>query len=150
MRSTSNHNVLLMTKTLLFIYISLLVTGSAFLCNAQPSHSSTPSTIETSSLNKEITDFLDKEMTAHLNDIKSYDPAPDKVFAAGTTGKAASKTNGTETAAANGEPAAARWARARPQYVMDGADMISSPCPARYFIRARQRSPLARCQAWPR
>src|ERR1700724_1500090 len=71
-------------------------------------------------------------------------------FAAGATGKAASKTNGTETAAANGEPAAARWARARPQYVMDRGDMISSPCPARYFIRARQRSPPARRQAWPR
>jgi len=26
-------------------------------------------------------------MTAHLNDIKSYDPAPDKVFSAGTTGE---------------------------------------------------------------
>ena len=26
-------------------------------------------------------------MTAHLNDIKSYDPAPDKVFPAGTTGE---------------------------------------------------------------
>src|ERR1700730_3266131 len=71
-------------------------------------------------------------------------------FAAGATGNAGSKTNGTETAAANGDPAAAKWARARPQYVMDRADMMSSPCPARYFIRARQRSPPARRQAWPR
>ena len=36
-------------------------------------------------------------------------------FAAGATGKAGSKTNGTEIAAANGDPAAAKCARARPQ-----------------------------------
>ena len=36
-------------------------------------------------------------------------------FAARATGKAGSKTNGTETAAANGDPAAAKCARARPQ-----------------------------------
>jgi hypothetical protein len=53
--------------------------------DAQPARQ--PSTVETPSLNKEITDFLDQEMAAHLNDIKSYDPAPDKVFAAGTTGE---------------------------------------------------------------
>ena len=44
-------------------------------------------TIETSSLDREITDFLDKEMLAHLDDIKSYNPPPDKVFGAGTTGE---------------------------------------------------------------
>jgi hypothetical protein len=32
-------------------------------------------------------DFFTQEMTAHLNEIKSYDPAPDRVFAAGTTGE---------------------------------------------------------------
>src|SRR3984893_18267499 len=71
-------------------------------------------------------------------------------FAAGATGNAGSKTNGTETAAANGDPAAAKWARARPHTVMDRDELMSSPCPARYFIRARQRSPPARRQAWPR
>src|SRR3989441_5966567 len=45
------------------------------------------STIEILSLDREITDFLDKEMLAHLDDIKSYNPPPDKVFAAGTTGE---------------------------------------------------------------
>src|SRR3989441_849654 len=44
-------------------------------------------TIETSSLDREITNFLDQEMLAHLDDIKSYNPPPDKVFAAGTTGE---------------------------------------------------------------
>src|SRR6266480_7074437 len=44
-------------------------------------------TIKTSSLNREIANFLDQEMLAHLDDIKSYNPPPDKVFAAGTTGE---------------------------------------------------------------
>src|SRR6266700_3641441 len=44
-------------------------------------------TVETASLNREIANFLDKEMLAHLDDIKSYNPPPDKVFAAGTTGE---------------------------------------------------------------
>jgi hypothetical protein len=55
--------------------------------NAQPARPSPPLTVETSSLNTEINTFLEQEMTAHLNDIKSYDPAPDKVFSAGTTGE---------------------------------------------------------------
>src|SRR3989440_2056906 len=44
-------------------------------------------TVETASLSREIANFLDKEMLAHLDDIKSYNPPPDKVFAAGTTGE---------------------------------------------------------------
>ena len=55
----------------------------SFVCTAQPSRSA----IESSSLDREITDFLDKEMLAHLDDIKSYNPPPDKVFGAGTTGE---------------------------------------------------------------
>ncbi len=43
--------------------------------------------IQTSSFDKEVTDFFTQEMTAHLNEIKSYDPAPNKIFAAGTTGE---------------------------------------------------------------
>src|SRR5262249_51243469 len=31
--------------------------------------------------------FLEKEFAAHLDEIKSYDPAPEKVFNAGTTGE---------------------------------------------------------------
>jgi hypothetical protein len=43
--------------------------------------------VQTSSFDKEVTDFFTLEMSAHLNEIKSYDPAPDKVFGAGTTGE---------------------------------------------------------------
>ncbi|MDX6444734.1 MAG: hypothetical protein QOH71_1808 [Blastocatellia bacterium] len=55
--------------------------------NAQPARASTPSTIETSSFDKQVKDFFTQEMTAHLNEIKSYEPPPDKVFAAVTTGE---------------------------------------------------------------
>jgi hypothetical protein len=72
---------------LLKLTFLLLVVFSSSATNAQPARASLTSTVETSSLNKEITDFLDQEMAAHLNEIKSYDPAPDKVFSAGTTGE---------------------------------------------------------------
>lgn len=76
-----------MSRSFLSLLTLLILTGSLPVCNAQPARSSAPTIIETASLNKEVTDLFDKEMTAHLNDIKSYDPAPDKVFAAGATGE---------------------------------------------------------------
>jgi hypothetical protein len=76
-----------MARTPFLIFIMLTFLLASLATNAQPAPSPAPAIVETSSLNKEITDFLDKEMAAHLNDIKSYDPAPDKVFAAGTTGE---------------------------------------------------------------
>src|ERR1700704_5755418 len=76
-----------MSRKFQFIFILLFLTGSLWVCNAQPARSVAPAIVERSLLDREITDFLDKEMAAHLNDIKSYDPAPDKVFAAGTTGE---------------------------------------------------------------
>ena len=65
--------------------ISFLVSSSVL--NAQTARSSPPTSIQTSAFDKEVTDFFTQEMTAHLNEIKSYDPAPDKVFGAGTTGE---------------------------------------------------------------
>src|SRR5258706_9469888 len=64
----------------------LLVLLSNSATNAQPALLST-SIVETSSFDKQVKDFLTQEMTAHLNEIKSYDPAPDKIFGAGTTGE---------------------------------------------------------------
>src|SRR5882724_11218388 len=57
------------------------------VCQAQAPRSPAPASVETSSFDKEVTDFFTLEMTAHLNEIKSYDPAPDKIFGAGTTGE---------------------------------------------------------------
>src|SRR6266404_3548849 len=70
--------VLLLTRSV------LLLTAHAASAHAR---SPAPTTIETSSFDKEVTDFFTQEMTAHLNEIKSYDPPPDKVFGAGTTGE---------------------------------------------------------------
>jgi hypothetical protein len=55
--------------------------------SGQAARSPNPASIETSSFDKEVKDFFTKEMTAHLDDIKSYDPAPEKVFGAGATGE---------------------------------------------------------------
>jgi len=43
--------------------------------------------ITSADLDTEIVAFLDQELAAHLGFIKSYDPPPDKVFNAGTTGE---------------------------------------------------------------
>ncbi len=75
--------VIKMSSARLWILLVVLLSFQV-VSKAQPAR---PSTIETSSLNTEVTDFFDKEMAAHLLDIKSYDPAPDKVFNAGTTGE---------------------------------------------------------------
>jgi len=64
-----------------------VVLNSSTTLNGQPARSPVATSIETSSFDKEVTDFFTHEMTAHLNEIKSYDPAPDKVFSAGTTGE---------------------------------------------------------------
>jgi hypothetical protein len=64
-----------------------VVLTSSITFSAQTARSSAPASIETSSFDQEVTDFFTHEMTAHLNEIKSYDPAPDKIFGAGTTGE---------------------------------------------------------------
>jgi hypothetical protein len=76
-----------MSRSFLFVLITIAFAGSLSASHAQPAPSPAPSIVQTASLDKEITDFFDKEMAAHLSEIKSYDPAPDKVFNAGTTGE---------------------------------------------------------------
>src|SRR5258706_9124780 len=83
----------IMSRVFLSILILLFSTGRLPVGSAQSLRGDGDTkdrlveVIETSSLDKEITDFFDKEMAAHLSEIKSYDPAPDKVFNAGTTGE---------------------------------------------------------------
>jgi hypothetical protein len=69
-------------KRLLKLALLVLVLFSSSATNAQ-----TTSTIQASSFDKEVMDFFTQEMTSHLDQIKSYDPAPERVFAAGTTGE---------------------------------------------------------------
>jgi hypothetical protein len=65
----------------------LLLLLNARATSAQAPLVSGSAAIQTSSFDKEVKDFFTKELTAHVNEIKSYDPAPDKVFAAGATGE---------------------------------------------------------------
>jgi hypothetical protein len=56
------------------------------LCQAQAPRPSPPA-IQTSAFDKEVIDFYTQELAAHLDQIKSYDPPPEKIFGAGTTGE---------------------------------------------------------------
>ena len=78
-----------MSGKLEFVKLALLLLflTSNGVSNAQPARSSPPTTVRSAELNDEITNFLDKELLAHLDDIKSYDQPPDKVFNAGATGE---------------------------------------------------------------
>jgi hypothetical protein len=53
---------------------------------AEPAASS-PQTIATADLDKQIRDFLSREVTAHVADVKTLDPPPDRVLGALTTGE---------------------------------------------------------------
>src|SRR6267154_1735280 len=57
------------------------------LVAAQTTRPPKPALVEASVVRDEVTNFLTTEMAAHLSDIKSYEPAPDKVLGAGTTGE---------------------------------------------------------------
>ena len=43
--------------------------------------------IEVADLNRQIRDFLEREVTAHVADIKTLNPPPDRVVSALTTGE---------------------------------------------------------------
>src|SRR6266566_5739638 len=75
-----------MTRTMLsFLVVLILLPAIAAWPQTQPAATSTRLKME--DLDREVRSFLDKEMAAHLSDIKSYDPAPEKVFGAGATGE---------------------------------------------------------------
>ena len=71
----------MMPRLSLVVVVSLIILTP--LCPAQ----SVRSSISVSILDKEVKDFLDKEVLAHLDEIKSYNPPPGKVFVAETTGE---------------------------------------------------------------
>jgi len=75
-----------MLKRLSLSFILLLLQLSA-TTRAQTARVAKPSLIEASVVRDQVTDFLTMEVAAHLGNIKSYEPAPDKVFGAGTTGE---------------------------------------------------------------
>jgi hypothetical protein len=70
----------------------LAVAGADAPSVQSPLHSSQPAatepaTIQTADLDRQICDFLAREVTAHVADITSLDPPPDRVVGALTTGE---------------------------------------------------------------
>ncbi|HEV7373146.1 MAG TPA: hypothetical protein VGN95_00355 [Pyrinomonadaceae bacterium] len=72
--------VLLSLSLLLFL---LTLSAAAQSRTSAP----TSTTVKTADLRAEVTDFLSKELAAHLGDIKSLNPQPDKVLGAGASGE---------------------------------------------------------------
>jgi hypothetical protein len=64
---------------------ALALLGVAHSCEAQAAADSAQ--IKTADLNKEIQDFLAREVSAHVADIKTLDPPPERVVGALTTGE---------------------------------------------------------------
>ena len=63
---------------------------AGLLCVSCDSLAQTPagaSQIQTSNLDQQIRDFLQREVTAHVADIKALDPPPERVVGALTTGE---------------------------------------------------------------
>jgi hypothetical protein len=73
-----------MKTSLLLICILLLGVPPTWAVR-KPEPAAVP--ISAADLNTEVLNFFSQELGAHLDFIKSYDPAPDKVFSAGTTGE---------------------------------------------------------------
>ena len=69
--------------------LSIILLLSQFLpgTEAQTARPAKPTVVEASVVRDEVTDFLATEIAAHLSDIRSYEPPPDRVFAAGATGE---------------------------------------------------------------
>ena len=79
-------------KKLASLVLALLLTPAGFSA-ADPSDQSVhpvpanDATVSASTLDHDIKDFLTRELTAHVSDIKSLNPPPDRVLGALTTGE---------------------------------------------------------------
>src|SRR5216684_2650408 len=76
------------TKRLVVGPLALILAAVLFVnCDSfAHAHPGAPQ-IETSTLDQQIRDFLQREVTAHVADIKTLDPPPDRVLGALTTGE---------------------------------------------------------------
>jgi hypothetical protein len=71
----------------LFLWAIVCLIIAAPLVNGQGLRTPQTDTISRSVLDHEIRDFLAREVLAHLDEIKSYNPPPAKIFTAETTGE---------------------------------------------------------------
>lgn len=76
-----------MKRRIVTTLVALIVFLGAILGRAETVSQSQPSSVSTSDLDKEVKDFLAKEVLAHLDEIKSYNPPPSRIFVAETTGE---------------------------------------------------------------
>jgi hypothetical protein len=75
---------MLKTSLPFFLILSLLAPSSGARESAAPRAGET---VDAPALRDEIKDFIGAELAAHLSDIRSYDPPPDKVLGAGSSGE---------------------------------------------------------------
>ena len=76
-----------MLAILLLVLASLVNTASPIGAVAQSSVAATGKTVTRAELREEVNDFLAKELSAHLGDIKTLQPPPDRVLGTPTTGE---------------------------------------------------------------
>src|SRR5690348_16111761 len=79
-----------MQKTMLHAVKALGLLLACLICAGCDSFAQTPPDkpqIQTLEVDQQIRDFLQKEVTAHVSDIKTLDPPPDRVVGALTTGE---------------------------------------------------------------
>jgi len=76
-----------MFATLFLVFALLVNIASMSSAVAQSSVAATAKTVTTAELHKEVNDFLGKELSAHLADIKILQPPPARVVGTPTTGE---------------------------------------------------------------
>ncbi len=76
-----------MRATLFLIFASLVNIANSSSAIAQSSVTANTKTVAAADLHKEVNDFLAKELSAHLSDIKTLQPPPARVVGTPTTGE---------------------------------------------------------------
>jgi hypothetical protein len=77
---------MLKTSLLFMLALSLLAMPAAAFGQSSPPANAAGS-VDAAALRDEVSDFLGAELAAHLGDIKSLEPAPDRVLGAGSSGE---------------------------------------------------------------
>ncbi len=84
LRSLSRETKLYVAWQIVLILCGLLGLCCSSFAQAQPA---APSQVDVADLNRQIRSFLQREVTAHVVDIKTLDPPPERVVGALTTGE---------------------------------------------------------------
>lgn len=77
----------MLKASLLLLFTCSLLAPSVGAAGRRAAPAKEAATVETAALGKEVKDFLAAELSAHLADIKSLDPPPERVLGAGSSGE---------------------------------------------------------------